>query len=63
MVDNDPRLRLVDFRVNVPELKHVRLRRLLENILREFKYSLLVCSRRDDKTDRKIVRAGKRFRG
>src|SRR5262249_42301989 len=62
MVENDPRLRLVDFRVDVTELKYVRLHRLEENVLREFKDSFLVRGGRDDKADRKIVRAGKRFR-
>src|SRR5262249_5547988 len=41
MIDNDPRLRLIDFRVDVTELEYVRLHRLEENVLRKFKDSLL----------------------
>ena len=62
VIENDLRLRLVDFRVDVAELKHVRLHRFLENVLREFKNAFLVCGGRDDEADRKIIRAGKCFR-
>ena len=62
VIENDLRLRLVDFRVDVAELKHVRLHRFLENLLCEFENSFLVCGGGDDEADRKIVRAGKRFR-
>ena len=54
-------MRLVDLRVDVSKLEHVRRHRLLKNVLGKLQNAFLVRSGRDNKADRKIVGSRQRF--
>src|SRR5213078_2837323 len=60
MIENNRRLGLVDFRIDVAELENVRLHRFGENLLSEFEDAFLVGSRGDHEADWKIIRTRER---
>ncbi len=59
MIENNLRLRLIDFRIDVGESENASLHRFGLNLFREFKDALGVGGRSNDKGDGETFTAGK----
>src|SRR4029077_4832839 len=59
MIENNFRLRLIDFRVDVAKLENMGLHRFLKDLAGEFENAFLIGGGCDHETDGKIIRAGK----
>ena len=61
VIENDLRLWLVDFGIDVAKLEHMRLHRLQENLFGQLKNTFLTGGGSDDEADREIIGARKSF--